>query len=121
MWFGLNLRALKSTVGGFPRPLLDLSESNFAKIMNSAFGYELNPPFNPYLNSINYMLASYVVPYVGLNGYRGSNRFIEGYISKDVGTFLIYFFFRVQAFIHDIQHHSQTINTLKFVCVCVCR
>ncbi|KAK1370701.1 hypothetical protein POM88_036793 [Heracleum sosnowskyi] len=49
--FGLqeigHLRALKSTVGGFPRPLLDLSESNFAKIMNSAIGYKLDPPFNP--------------------------------------------------------------------------
>ncbi|KAK1370702.1 Desiccation-related protein PCC13-62 [Heracleum sosnowskyi] len=30
------------------------------------------------------MLASYVVPYVGLNGYKGSNRFLRGYISKDL-------------------------------------
>ena len=41
--------------------------------MNSAFGRPLIPPFDPYANEINYLLASYVIPYVGLTGYVGAN------------------------------------------------
>ncbi|KAL5996070.1 Ferritin-like catalase Nec2 [Asimina triloba] len=77
-----HLRAIKSTVGGFPRPLLNLSAANFAAIFDSAFGYPLTPPFHPYANSINYLLASYVIPYVGLVAYVGTNPNINGYVSK---------------------------------------
>ncbi|CAI9771276.1 unnamed protein product [Fraxinus pennsylvanica] len=68
-----HLRAIKSAVPGFPRPLLNLSAESFATIMNNAFGRPLRPPFNPYANDINYLLASYVIPYVGLTGYVGTN------------------------------------------------
>ncbi|KAK1385563.1 Desiccation-related protein PCC13-62 [Heracleum sosnowskyi] len=68
-----HLRAIKNTVRGFPRPLLNLTAESFAKVMNSAFGRPLFPPFNPYANEINYLLASYVIPYVGLTGYVGAN------------------------------------------------
>ncbi|XP_078434578.1 ferritin-like catalase Nec2 [Wolffia australiana] len=77
-----HLRAIKTTVGGFPRPLLDLSAKNFARIFDQALGYPLNPPFDPYANSINYLLASYVIPYMGLVGYVGANPLISGYVSK---------------------------------------
>ena len=77
-----HLRAIKSTVGGFPRPLIDLSSSNFAKIFDDAFGYKLDPPFDPYANSLNYMLGSYVIPYMGLVGYVGTNPFLIGYKTK---------------------------------------
>nr|XP_010938426.1 desiccation-related protein PCC13-62 isoform X1 [Elaeis guineensis] len=77
-----HLRAIKSTVGGFPRPLIDLSVHNFARIMDDAFGYHLNPPFNPYINSLNYLLASYIIPYMGLVGYVGTNPNIDGFVSK---------------------------------------
>ncbi|XP_077219272.1 ferritin-like catalase Nec2 [Tasmannia lanceolata] len=84
--FGLeevgHLRAIKSTVGGFPRPLLDLSAHNFAKLFDMAFENPLSPPFDPYQNSLNYMLASYVIPYVGLVGYVGANPLLNGYVSK---------------------------------------
>ncbi|KAG4946201.1 hypothetical protein JHK82_042252 [Glycine max] len=84
--FGLqevgHLRAIKSTVRGFPRPLLDLSTASFAKVMNSAFGRPLVPPFDPYANSINYLLASYVIPYVGLTGYVGANPLLQNATSK---------------------------------------
>ncbi|KAI3975266.1 hypothetical protein MKX01_033506 [Papaver californicum] len=73
---------IKSTVGGFPRPLLDLSASNFATIMDNAFGHHLEPPFDSYANSINYMLSSYVIPYVGLTGYVCMNPFLNGYKIK---------------------------------------
>merc|ERR1711915_352545 len=66
-----HLRALKKTVPGFPRPQLDLSASNFAKVVNVALNTTLSPPFNPYASSLNYLLASYLIPYVGLTGYVG--------------------------------------------------
>lgn len=72
-----HLRAIKRTVPGFPRPLLDLSVATFATVINNAFGKELNPPFNPYANDINYLIASYVIPYVGLTGYVGANPKLE--------------------------------------------
>ncbi|TKY72468.1 Desiccation-related protein PCC13-62 [Spatholobus suberectus] len=84
--FGLqevgHLRAIKSTVRGFPRPLLDLSTASFAKVMNSAIGRPLHPPFDPYANDINFLLASYVIPYVGLTGYVGANPHLQNATSK---------------------------------------
>ncbi|XAR56968.1 hypothetical protein NMG60_11024951 [Bertholletia excelsa] len=68
-----HIRAIKSTVPGFPRPLLNLSAGVFAKVMDAAFGRPLIPPFDPYANGINFLLASYVIPYVGLTGYVGAN------------------------------------------------
>ncbi|KAL3829318.1 hypothetical protein ACJIZ3_018120 [Penstemon smallii] len=68
-----HLRAIKSAVKGFPRPLLNLSATSFASVMNDAFEKPLVPSFDPYANDINYLLASYVIPYVGLTGYVGAN------------------------------------------------
>ncbi|KAL3508201.1 hypothetical protein ACH5RR_033583 [Cinchona calisaya] len=68
-----HLRAIKNTVAGFPRPLLNLSRESFASVMNKALGWNLWPPFDPYANDINYLIASYVIPYVGLTGYVGAN------------------------------------------------
>ncbi|KAJ0229423.1 Desiccation-like protein [Hirschfeldia incana] len=68
-----HLRAIKETVRGFARPLLDLSKKSFAKVMDDAFGRTFLPPFDPYANSLNYLIASYLVPYVGLTGYVGAN------------------------------------------------
>ncbi|KAL0864695.1 hypothetical protein Bca101_043813 [Brassica carinata] len=68
-----HLRAIKKTVKGFARPLLDLSEKSFAKVMDYAFGRKFVPLFDPYANSYNYLIASYLVPYVGLTGYVGAN------------------------------------------------
>nr|XP_027192146.1 desiccation-related protein PCC13-62-like [Cicer arietinum] len=75
-------KAIKSAVKGFPRPLLDLSKSSFAKVMDSAFGRPLVPPFDPYANDINFLLASYVIPYVGLTGYVGANPLLQNATSR---------------------------------------
>ncbi|CAI0467549.1 unnamed protein product [Linum tenue] len=64
-----HVKAIKSNVKGFPRPQLDLSPASFAKVINDAFGKSLSPPFDPYANSINYLIACYLIPYVGLTGY----------------------------------------------------
>ncbi|XP_028760125.1 desiccation-related protein PCC13-62-like [Neltuma alba] len=77
-----HLRAIKSTVKGFPRPLLNLSSEAFGEVMNNAFGRRLYPPFDPYANEINYLLASYVIPYVGLTGYVGANPQLQNFTSK---------------------------------------
>ncbi|AQK43530.1 desiccation-related protein PCC13-62 [Zea mays] len=68
-----HLRAIKQTVRGFPRPLLDISAANFGKIIEQALNATLDPPFNPYENSVNFLVASYIIPYVGLTGYVGAN------------------------------------------------
>lgn len=65
-------RAIQARVKGFPRPTLNLSIAQFSDMMNSAFERPLIPPFDPYKNSVNYLLASYLIPYVGLNGYVGT-------------------------------------------------
>lgn len=77
-----HLRAIQKTVPGFPRPLLNLSAESFANVMNNAFGKPLEPPFDPYANDINYLLASYVIPYVGLTGYVGANPKLQSPTSK---------------------------------------
>ncbi|KAL8486085.1 hypothetical protein ACS0TY_022520 [Phlomoides rotata] len=77
-----HLRAIQKTVPGFARPLLNLSTASFATIMNDAFGKPLIPAFDPYANDINYLIASYVVPYVGLTGYVGASSKLEHPISK---------------------------------------
>nr|CAB3500837.1 unnamed protein product [Digitaria exilis] len=84
--FGLqevgHVRSIQRTVGGIPRPLIDLSAHNFARVMDLAFGSPLNPPFDPYINSLNFLLASYFIPYLGINGYVGTNPIIDGYKTK---------------------------------------
>lgn len=77
-----HLRAIKDAVRGFPRPLLDLSARSFAKVMDHAFGHTLVPSFDPYANGLNYLLASYLIPYVGLTGYVGANPKLNGARSK---------------------------------------
>ncbi|CAL5409444.1 unnamed protein product [Camellia sinensis] len=77
-----HLRAIKNTVRGFPRPLLNLSAEAFGNVMNSAFGRALKPAFDPYANELNFLLASYVIPYVGLTGYVGANPKLLSPISK---------------------------------------
>ncbi|XVF62409.1 hypothetical protein PTKIN_Ptkin09bG0005400 [Pterospermum kingtungense] len=77
-----HLKAIKKTVKGFPRPQLDLSAASFAKVIDHAFKRPLVPPFDPYANSINYLIASYLIPYVGLTGYVAANPKLLGAISK---------------------------------------
>ncbi|KAF8017739.1 hypothetical protein BT93_H2821 [Corymbia citriodora subsp. variegata] len=77
-----HLKAIKKTVKGFPRPLLNLSAASFAQVMDKAIGHALKPPFDPYANEINFLLASYLVPYVGLTGYVGANPKLQGSVSK---------------------------------------
>ncbi|KAB2625145.1 desiccation-related protein PCC13-62-like [Pyrus ussuriensis x Pyrus communis] len=77
-----HLRAIKKTVKGFPRPLLNISAASFAHVFDSAFERPLNPPFDPYANSINYLLASYLIPYVGLTAYVGASPKLQGATAK---------------------------------------
>ncbi|CAF2113633.1 unnamed protein product [Brassica oleracea] len=67
-----HLRAIADMTGGIPRPLLNLTRENFAMFMDRAVGRRSNPRFDPYTNSLNYLLASYYIPYVGLTGYVGA-------------------------------------------------
>ncbi|KAM7474022.1 hypothetical protein LguiB_021265 [Lonicera macranthoides] len=86
--------ALQKTVGEIQRPLIDLSDKNFAKKFVEAFGQVLVPPFDPYKNSLNFMLASYVIPYNGLVGYVGTNPNLTGMRTKriEILTITIYIY-----------------------------
>jgi hypothetical protein len=66
---------------------LDLSAASFAKVVDSAFGRALKPPFDPYATSLNFLLASYLIPYVGLTGYVGANPKLQGASSKSVSIY----------------------------------
>ncbi|KAL2610092.1 hypothetical protein R1flu_028665 [Riccia fluitans] len=79
-----HIRAIKRSIGpaAFPRPKLDISKATWAKIVDTALNTTLEPQFDPYANSINYMLASYAIPYVGLTGYVGANPQLVGKAAK---------------------------------------
>ncbi|KAH0464261.1 hypothetical protein IEQ34_007047 [Dendrobium chrysotoxum] len=77
-----HLKAIKQRVKGFPRPLLDLRAKNFATVIDNALGKALVPPFDPYANGLNYLLASYIIPYVGLTGYVGANPNLQSSVAK---------------------------------------
>ncbi|BBN19123.1 hypothetical protein MPTK1_8g08060 [Marchantia polymorpha subsp. ruderalis] len=81
-----HLRAIKSSIGdtAFPRVQLDISKAVWAKTMDSAFNKTLSPPFDAYANSVNYMLASYAIPYVGLTGYTGAAPLLQSAGAKSL-------------------------------------
>ncbi|KAL1549581.1 linoleate 9S-lipoxygenase [Salvia divinorum] len=68
--FGLqeigHIRSIIRTVGGFRRPLVNLSAANFAMMMDEAFGHKLH------VGSLHSALLGYV----------GANSFLIGYLSK---------------------------------------
>jgi len=63
---------------------LDLRVASFAKVVDHAFGRPLAPPFDPYASGLNFLLASYLIPYVGLTGYVGANPKLRAPASKRV-------------------------------------
>ncbi|KAF6134054.1 hypothetical protein GIB67_038345 [Kingdonia uniflora] len=79
-----HIRAIKGAVRGFPRPLIDLSARSFGKVMDHAFGRALIPSFDPYANGLNFLLASYLIPYVGLTGYVGANPQLGSFQAKSL-------------------------------------
>ncbi|CAM6062047.1 unnamed protein product, partial [Sphagnum tenellum] len=86
--FGLqeigHLRAIHKGLKefAFPRPLLDVSNKIWAEFFDKALGKELKPPFDPYCNSLNYVLSAYMIPYVGLTGYVGTSPLLFGKEAK---------------------------------------
>ncbi|XP_077250137.1 ferritin-like catalase Nec2 [Tasmannia lanceolata] len=72
-----HLRAIRQAVGAFPRPLLNLSSANFARLMDNALGQPLIPPFDPYISDLNFLIACYLIPYIGLTGYAGTAPYLN--------------------------------------------
>eukprot|EP00253_Pinus_taeda_P003770 PITA_03770 len=69
-----HVRIIRETVTeAIPRPLLDYGLEVWAKFFEEAFGYHLTPPFNPYANSVNFVLSVYFLPYMGFTAYVGAN------------------------------------------------
>lgn len=85
-FWNFGCRAIKSILGkyAFPRVQLDVSKATWATTIDKAFGKKLNPPFDPYCNSLNYLISTYTIPYVGLTGYVGTNPLLAGMGAKSV-------------------------------------
>jgi hypothetical protein len=64
--------------------LLNLSAESFAKVVDSAFEKQLVPSFDPYRSGVNFLLSSYLIPYVGLTGYVGASPKLQDPKSKRV-------------------------------------
>ncbi|KAG0626248.1 hypothetical protein M758_2G114300 [Ceratodon purpureus] len=86
-----HLRAIKTALGdapscAFPRTQLDISKKTWAETMDKAFmakfGKKLSPSFDPYEDSLKYLISTYTIPYVGLTGYVGANPLLKGYEAK---------------------------------------
>ncbi|KAI4329759.1 hypothetical protein MLD38_028107 [Melastoma candidum] len=79
-----HVRAIYERVGGIPRPLLNISKETFGDVFDVALGHKLVPRFDPYASSLHYLLASYLLPYVGLTGYVGTIPYLRNYTTKDL-------------------------------------
>jgi hypothetical protein len=79
-----SCRAIKQAVGGFPRPAIDLGADRFAMIMDDAMGVRLDPPFDPYNSSVNFLLASYVFPHITAAATMSISSSLMGFLSKRV-------------------------------------
>ncbi|XP_062230778.1 ferritin-like catalase Nec2 [Phragmites australis] len=77
-----HIRAIRQSVGGFPRPAIDLSDDRFAMIMDEAMGARLDPPFDPYASTVNFLIASYILPHVTAAATMGISSTLMGYLSK---------------------------------------
>ena len=64
--------------------MLNLSTESFAKVVDIAFEKQLVPSVDPYSSGVNFLLASYLIPYVGLTGYVGASPKLQDPKSKRV-------------------------------------
>ena len=85
---GVMCRAIRQSVGGFPRPAIDLSDNRFAMIMDEAMGARLDPPFDPYASTVNFLIASYILPHVTAAATMGISSTLMGYLSKRVNLLI---------------------------------
>ncbi|KAI4329760.1 hypothetical protein MLD38_028108 [Melastoma candidum] len=79
-----HLKAIYEWVGGIPRPFMNISAETFGEVFDMALGRKLMPPFDPYSSSIHFLLASYLLPYVGLTGYVGAIPLLDRFTTKDL-------------------------------------
>jgi len=79
-----HIRAIRQAVGGFPRPAIDLGADRFAMVMDDAMGARLDPPFDPYNSTVNFLLASYVFPHITAAATMGISSSLMGFVSKRV-------------------------------------
>ncbi|KAF0925689.1 hypothetical protein E2562_017256 [Oryza meyeriana var. granulata] len=77
-----HIRAIAQSMGGFPRPAIDLSDARFAAVMDEAMGVRLDPPFDAYASSVNFLLASYILPQITASAAVGISPSLMGYASK---------------------------------------
>eukprot|EP00897_Mesotaenium_endlicherianum_P003871 jgi/Mesen1/3511/ME000197S02530 len=70
-----HIRIIREFLGktSVPRPLIDISVTNWNKLVSTALGIKLSTPFNPYQDDLHFLIAAFALPYVGLTAYVGTN------------------------------------------------
>ncbi|RDX76363.1 hypothetical protein CR513_43649, partial [Mucuna pruriens] len=84
-----HFRAIKRTVKGIPRPLLNISKQLFADLMDRAFEQRLDPPFDPYASTLNFLIASFVVSELAPPIYIGFSQELQNATFKRLVTELV--------------------------------
>lgn len=79
-------RLIRSKLKGkaVPRPQLDISRSVWARFLAQALEQELIPPFNPYNDTISFLVAAQVLPYAALSAYFDQSSHIVGQEAQKV-------------------------------------
>ncbi|XP_048441826.1 desiccation-related protein PCC13-62-like [Pyrus x bretschneideri] len=84
-----HIRAITQATGGFPRPLINLSRALFSLVVDLALGYPLLPRFDPYANTVNYLIAAQALNYDGLVGYVYINANLNADAANRLGASLL--------------------------------
>ncbi|KAL5998779.1 hypothetical protein ACLOJK_009727 [Asimina triloba] len=72
-----------------PKAIVGSEPNCIAGMMNMAFEERLEPPFDPYANSTNFLHASYLIPYVALTGNVGMTPHLKGLLSRSLAAGLL--------------------------------
>lgn len=117
IWVCNWYRALQKALGPyyFPRVQLDLSNATWGQLVDNAFGQKLNPPFNPYANTLNFLLGMYTLPYVGMTGYVGTSPLLKGAGAKAVLTYLLFPLSFPQSFPANLLVWAENVTSIAWI------
>ncbi|KAG6542857.1 hypothetical protein Mapa_015761 [Marchantia paleacea] len=110
-----HIRLIRSKLkdNAVPRPQLDISRSVWARFLAQALEQELNPPFNPYNDTLSFLLAAHVLPYAALSAYFDQSSHIVGQEAKKLLGGLLSITSAQDAILRTLlyQHREETLET----------
>ncbi|BFI34078.1 hypothetical protein AXG93_3228s1150 [Marchantia polymorpha subsp. ruderalis] len=110
-----HIRLIRSKLKGkaVPRPQLDISRSVWARFLAQALEQELIPPFNPYNDTISFLIAAQVLPYAALSAYFDQSSHIVGQEAQKLLGGLLSITSAQDAILRTLlyQHREETLKT----------